>query len=420
MLRWMFLDMNSFFASCEQYDDPRLRGKPVGVCPIIVGGSGAVIAASYEAKARGVGMGVRAAEARQLCPDIRLIKARPSRYIEIHEAVVESIKKHVPITKRYSIDEWSIRLLGKEREPAEARALAARVQQQIAADFGGALPCSIGVAPSRLLAKTACELKKPNGLTVLDVDRMPAALSTMALRDIPGIGPGMDKRLRLAGVDTIGKLWALTEDDCRRIWSSVQGVHFWMGFHGEDPVEPPTHTHSMSHAHVLPPQYRNDEGAHAIMVRLICKLGVRLRMNGYAANRIRAHAVLLPSGTATSSYHDGPAWADDYPLTGVQDTLGLLRAFEVLWQRRPCTFEAGGFSPRKVGVDVGQLTPLHATTGNLFAPDTAQRQLAAALDRINEKYGAHTVHPASMHEVGSYVMEDKIAFGRMPRDCVPM
>ncbi|MEM6314669.1 MAG: hypothetical protein AAF743_11300, partial [Planctomycetota bacterium] len=112
MLRWMFLDMNSFFASCEQLDDPSLRGRPVGVCPVLAGGSGAVIAASYEAKALGVGMGCRAGEARALCPDIALRKARPARYMEIHTAVAAAIDKHIEITKRYSIDEWSMRLMG--------------------------------------------------------------------------------------------------------------------------------------------------------------------------------------------------------------------------------------------------------------------------------------------------------------------
>ncbi|MEM6562615.1 MAG: type VI secretion protein ImpB [Planctomycetota bacterium] len=414
MLRWMFLDMNSFFASCEQLDDPSLRGRPVGVCPVLAGGSGAVIAASYEAKALGVGMGCRAGEARALCPDIALRKARPARYMEIHTAVAAAIDKHIEITKRYSIDEWSMRLMGKEHDPAVATELARRVKAQIADEFEGALPCSVGIAPSRLLAKTACELRKPDGLTVLDVDVLPSALAGMVPRDIPGIGPGMEKRLLNAGVNSIEGLWALSEQDCRRIWGSVNGAHFWMGLHGEDPVEPKTRTQSMSHAHVLPPKYRNDEDAHAIMVRLICKLGTRLRQGNFAAHRLRVSAVLLPKDQPNVSYHHGPAWSDECPLPGTLETLTILRAFETLWQRRPCTFEVGGFTPRKVAVDLGELLPMTATTANLFLPEAAPRTLSDALDTINLKFGPHTVHPAAMHAIHDYEMENKIAFGRMP------
>lgn len=214
-VKWLFLDMSSFFASCEQYDNPALRGRPVGGCPVLANG-GVIVAASYEAKRFGVGM-MRAAEARRVCPGITLLQARPDRYVELHHAVMKSIEKHLPITTTYSIDEWAIRLMGDERRAATARAIAERMQQQIADDFDGALSCSVGLAPSRLLAKTACELKKPNGLTVLTLGQMPDILSPMKLRDIPGIGSGMDLRLRQNDVTTPAELWALSWADCRRI-----------------------------------------------------------------------------------------------------------------------------------------------------------------------------------------------------------
>ncbi|MEM6854845.1 MAG: type VI secretion protein ImpB, partial [Planctomycetota bacterium] len=284
-LRWFFLDMNSFFASCEQYDDPSLRGRPVGVCPILAE-SGAIVAASYEAKARGVRM-MRVAEARRICPEIELRQARPARYVELHHAVAASIEKHLPITKAYSIDEWAIELLGQERQRDQAEALAKRIKQQIHDDFGGALPCSVGIAPSRLLAKTACELYKPDGLTVLTMDQMPGILEPMELTDIPGVGSGMSARLRRQDVATPADLWALAKADCRRIWGSVQGEYFWMGFHGQHAEEVKTRRSSMGHAHMLPPQYRNDEGAHGIMTRLRCKGVMRCRRDGYFAHRLR-------------------------------------------------------------------------------------------------------------------------------------
>ena len=164
MLNWLFLDMNSFFAACEQHDDPDLRGRPVGVCPVLAGG-GAVIAASHDAKRLGVRVGTKADEARRLCPGIEFRQARPKRYVQLHRQLIVSIEKHAPITKAYSIDEWAVRLLGRERQPAAAAELGRRMMDQVRDDFEDALPCSVGNATSRMLAKAACDLHKPRGLS---------------------------------------------------------------------------------------------------------------------------------------------------------------------------------------------------------------------------------------------------------------
>lgn len=412
MLEWFFLDLNSFFASCEQYDRPELRGRPVGVCPVLANG-GAVIAASYEAKAKGVGMGVRAAEARQLCPGITLLQARPARYVELHHSIMKSIDRHVPITKTYSIDEWAIRLMGDERQIENAVTLAKRVKKQIADDHDGALPCSVGIAPSRLLAKTACELQKPDGLTVLTMDRMPGILSPMKLRDIPGIGGGMDARLRQQDVTTPAELWDLSKADCRRVWGSVQGEYFWMGFHGQQADEPKTRRSSMGHAHILPPQYRSAEGAHGIMTRLLCKAVMRCRRDGYFAHRLRVGV----------SFVSGQRWADEIELPSVHDTATVLEHFERLWRRRPWQALPGGSAdelPKKVSVDLSGLTPAGSTPGHLFAQTQRQDKLSQVIDQVNRKFKAHALHPGSMTNVVDYTMDDKIAFGRIPEQDIAM
>ncbi|MEM9881326.1 MAG: type VI secretion protein ImpB [Planctomycetota bacterium] len=422
MLNWLFLDMNSFFASCEQHDDPSLRGRPVGVCPVLAAG-GAVIAASYDAKARGVGMGCRAAEARRLCPDIALRQARPARYVAIHKLVMKSIERHLPITKTWSIDEWALRLIGDERQPGAAVRIARRIKAQVAEDFRGALPCSVGLAPSRLLAKAACECRKPDGLTVITLADMPDALSSMKLNDLPGVGSGMDARLRRADVDTVAKLWALSRADCRRIWGSVQGEYFWSGLHGVDPVMPAERRRSMGHAHILPPQYRTPGGAHAILTRLLCKAAVRLREHGYFAHALRVHV----------SLESKRSWCDEIALPGVQDTPTLLQHLGRLWARRPAALRAAdglpgadtsADPPKKVGVDVGGLTASAATPGHLFPDADRPRRLSHALDTINRKVrtksGRHAIYPGSMAPVADYVMDDKIAFGRIPEESLAM
>ncbi len=411
VLDWLFLDMNSFFASCEQYDEPALRGQPVGVCPVLAAG-GAIIAASYEAKRRGVTM-MRVAEARQLCPEIELRQARPARYVELHHAVAASIERHLPITKAYSIDEWAIELRGDEKQPANAQAIARRMKQQIHDDFDGALPCSVGIAPSRLLAKTACELQKPDGLTVLTMDQMPGILEPMSLTDIPGVGGGMDLRLRQNDVTTPAELFALSMADCRRIWGSVQGEYFWLGFHGQPAVEVKPRRSSMGHAHILPPQYRNAEGAHGIMTRLLCKAVMRCRRDGYFAHRLRVSV----------SFVSGQRWVDEIELPSVHDTPTVLEHFERLWRRRPWQVIPGGSSqelPKKVSVDLGGLTPAESTPGHLFAQTQRQDKLSEVIDRVNRKFKAHAIHPGSMTNVVDYAMDDKIAFGRIPEQDIAM
>ena len=391
---------------------------------MLAGGSGAVIAASYEAKARGVGMGCREAEARQRCPEITLLQARPDRYVQLHHAVARSIEKHLPITKGYSIDEWAMRLVRAEREPAAARRLAQRIKTQIRDDFHGALPCSIGVAPTRLLAKTACELQKPDGLTILELSDLPGAVADrMQLGDLPGIGEGMQRRLRAADVPTIAALWRLSKSDCRRIWGSVNGEYFWCGLHGVDVEEVKTRRSSVGHAHILPPHLRHPEAAYGIMTRLTCKAAVRLRHMGYVAHRLRAHV----------SFTSPLAWSDEIALPAVQDTPTILHHLARL---NPLAVmqHAGGFPrdhvpgstpprtdpPKKVSIDLSGLTPIHETTGHLFAQADRPKKLSETLDAINRKFGGHKIHPATMQGVADYPMDDKIAFGRVPEEWIKM
>jgi DNA polymerase-4 len=165
-LQWLFLDMNSYFASCEQEDRPGLRGRPVGVVPMLAD-STCVIAASYEAKAFGVKTGTGVKEARLLCPGITLVEARPKLYTQIHEAIVNTVSSELPAPHVLSIDEMACRLWANERTGGDAVRLALHVKAKMRRDVGSTLRCSIGIAPNGFLAKVATDLYKPNGLVVL-------------------------------------------------------------------------------------------------------------------------------------------------------------------------------------------------------------------------------------------------------------
>lgn len=403
--RWLFVDMDSFFASVEQHLRPELRGRMVGIIPVESQGT-CIIAASRDAKALGIKVGTPVREARALNPDIILVKARPRIYVSIHHAILRSVDRCAPVYKVYSIDEWSIRLIGKERTAANAISLAHRIKQQLLTDFSPHLACSIGIAPTRLLAKIGSDIEKPNGLVVLDPAALPARLDHLKLTDLPGIASGMLERLHAAGIRSVRELWNISAQDSRRIWNSSSGEDWWHGFHGNDIPEQATTRSTITHASVLAPEFRTDTGARGILIRLICKGAARLRQHQHASHRL---------GISVRSY-SGKNWNVDAPLEGTQSTLAIVRAFESLWLTRPWSAHPKSWEPiAQVSMTLSRLTPLESTTPSLFAEDARLQSISNAMDRINKRWGNHSVYLGSMHNF-RHEMEDKIAFGRIPDD----
>jgi DNA polymerase IV len=397
-MNWMLIDMNSYFASVEQHDRPELRGRRVAVIPVESENT-CVIAASADAKRFGVKTGTRVRDARQLCPGIVLVKARPDRYVKVHHEILRSVDQCAPVHKVYSIDEWTIRLLGKECEQERAIDLGRRIKQQLLRDFSPCLTCSIGIAPTRLLAKIASDLEKPDGLTVLDPSELPGKLDHLSLDDLCGIGSGMLTRLDAHGIQSVRDLWALSRQQAIGVWGSVAGGYWWAGFHGFDEPELSTRRRSMSHANVLDPQFRNDQAAYGIMVRLLCRLGARLRHDDYFAQHLRVHL----------QYVRGGSWHGQAALLYVQDTPTLLKKFRKLWQQRI----PGTAAPIKVGVEVGGLVPAAQVSPTLFDELEKPRRVSQALDKINQRWGLATIYFGSMQGFRHH-MDDKIAFGRIP------
>lgn len=397
-LAWLFVDMNSFFASVEQQLRPELRGVPVGVVPVKSEGT-SVIAASREAKAFGVKTGTGVREARAMCPGIQLVKARPAVYVEVHHAIATSIERCVPFHKAYSIDEWAIRLCGVERDPLVATDLGRRIKARIRADHGECITCSVGIAPTRLLAKIASNLQKPDGLTVLETKDLPDRLEHQSLRSLTGIGAGMAVKLERNGVRTIRDLWGLSRRQSIAVWGSVHGAVWWAGFHGIDEPEIPQRKSSMCHANVLEPRLRNEAGAHGILMRLICRLGGRLRHEGYLATAL----------SISISDRDGGHFSTTLELPSVHDNASLLEAYAKMWAKRGPSAR----NPLQVGAVVSGLVRVEQVEGNLFKQADRSVRLSRAMDTIHGKWGLSSIYMGAMHDVRQK-MEEKIAFGRIP------
>ena len=168
-LRTLYVDFNSYFASAEQQLDPLLRGRPVGVLPVLADTT-CCIAASHEAKRCGVKTGTLVSDARKLCPDIRFVEARPAIYVDLHHRLVEAIESCLHVDRVMSIDEVSCRLTGSDCQRSRALALADRIKRAIAERVGTELRSSIGIAPNIFLAKVASDMQKPDGCVVIDDD----------------------------------------------------------------------------------------------------------------------------------------------------------------------------------------------------------------------------------------------------------
>jgi DNA polymerase-4 len=212
-LRWLYIDFNSYFASVEQQLRPELRGKPVAVVPVETDFTSA-IAASYEAKAFGVKTGTKIHEAKRLCPGLVCVLARHECYVDFHHRLVEEIDRHLPVTAVCYIDEVACRLMDNEVSVVRSTEIAQSIKSGIANNIGSYMRCSIGIAPNRYLAKVGTELQKPDGLVVLQAADLPQKLFSLKLRDIPGIGANIERRIRNSGITDLPGLFAL---DLRQI-----------------------------------------------------------------------------------------------------------------------------------------------------------------------------------------------------------
>jgi len=395
---WLFLDMNAYFASCEQQRQPRLRGRPVAVVPTMTDRT-CCIAVSYEARPYGVRTGTNVGEARRMCPGIELVEGRHEHYIELHHAIVAAVNTVLPVEKICSIDEMVCQLAPEHRTLGPARELAEQVKRAIFEQVGPYLRCSIGLAPNRFLAKVGSNLQKPDGLSAIIRDQLPHRLHALKLTDLPGIGKNMQRRLAQRGVTTTRQLCSLSRPAMTQMWQSVLGEWWWHALRGDEVADKPTKRQTVGHSHMLPPDLRTDAGARAVLVRLLHKAAARLRKMNYVARRL----------LVTLRYvGDWPSWSVKIPIARCGDTPTLLKALESAWAERP----AGG-RPLQAAVTLTHLEPLQSTTLPLFAEDRAAVEAAQTMDHVNQSLGANKLYFASMHETRK-AAPLRIAFTNIP------
>ena len=382
-LRSLLVDFNSYFASVEQQVEPRLRGKPIGVVPMLADTT-VCIAASVEAKTFGVKTGTKVADARRMCPGIEFVVARHEIYIEFHHLAVSVVDSFVPVRAVLSIDEMDCELTGRWREPARAMEIAQNVKAGLRGRIGECLRTSIGIGPNTFIAKTASDMVKPDGLVMIRQEELPGRLFDLPVRALSGVGAQMEKRLHAHGIRTVKDLAGRSTEELRTVWGGVGGDIMWSRIRGEEQHEREAQSHSITHSSVLGPDHRNPEHAFAVLNRLTQKAAMRMRKAGYYCTRFGVGL----------RYLDGSHWHSEMRLVDTQDTRTFLHALEKLWEKRPKDRR----TILKVEMALADLMAESEHTGSLFAAEERSKSLYSALDKLNARFGKQAVYFASAHD----------------------
>ena len=345
-----------------------------------------------------------------MCPGLVLVPARHDLYVAFHRKICREVDRHIPIAKVCSIDEVACSLMGSERARENALDLARRIKRGIRANVGSQIGCSIGIAPTRFLAKVASDMQKPDGLTVLDAHALPGPLLKLKLNDLPGVGANMERRLIAAGVGSVEALWKLGPRGARRVWGSVAGERLWYALRGVEAPEPETGRRSIGHGRVLAPALRNAEAARLVARRLAQKAASRLRRLGCCAGGIGLGARFL----------GGRDWGDGFRLRRTEDSFTILDGFDRLWAAMLAR-RGADCRPLSVSVVLYDLSDKAAATPDLLdrleAPRAAPRprvDLSQMIDRLNARYGQDTIVLGAKPADRAGYMGAKIAFTRIP------
>ena len=370
-------DLDAFYASVEQRDDPRLRGRPV-----IVGG-GVVLAASYEAKAYGIRTAMGGRRARALCPDAIVVGPRMPAYSEASKAVYRVFEDTTPLVEGLSIDEAFLDVRGLRRLSGTPVEIAERLRHNVLERVG--LPLTVGVARTKFLAKVASAVAKPDGLLVVQPGRELAFLHALPVERLWGVGDVTAAKLRELGVDTVGDVARLPEGVLVSMLGVASGRHLHALAHNRDPrpVLPRRRRRSIGSQCALGRSRRSHADVEAVLVGLVDRVTRRLR----AARRVGRTVVLrLRFGDfsrATRSYTLPEATCETMAVLAAAK--GLLAASRPEIERRGLTL---------VGITVANLDDGDAIQLALPLHPDRSAAVDAAVDAVRERFGVNAVRRA--------------------------
>ena len=367
-------DLDAFFASVEQRDDPALRGRPV-----IVGG-GVVLAASYEAKARGVRTAMGGRQAKRLCPDVVVVPGRMEAYSAASKAVFAVFRDMSPLVEGLSIDEAFLDVRGMAHFAGSPAEIAARLRRRVREEVG--LPITVGVARTKFLAKVASGVAKPDGLLVVPPDGELAFLHPLPVERLWGVGPVTAGKLHARGIRTVGQVAQLAETTLVSLLGRASGRHLHALAHNRDPrrVQTGRRRRSIGGQRALGRRRRTWPAIDAVVVALVERIARRLR----AAQRVCRTVVLRlrfdDFSRATRSHTLMEATAETRVI--------LATARELLAAARPM-IEREGLT--LVGLSLSNLEDDAAVQLALPFDRHGGAALDTTIDRVRDLYGTDAI-----------------------------
>lgn len=370
-------DMNAFFCGVEQLDHPEWQGRPIGVTNGTTGTC--IITCSYEARAWGIGTGMRLPQARKQCPGFIRVPARPQRYAAVSARIMEALKAITPDIEVFSVDEAFLDITRCQRLHGSPARIARLIKQTIE-DASGGLLCSVGVSGDKTTAKFAAKQDKPDGLTIIPPWDAASTLAPVRITELCGINEGIGRYLADRGVEVCGDMPRLPISELGRRFGNI-GRRIWLMCQGLDPE--PIHLQvadpkTIGHSKVMPPDTRDAEVIHIYLLHMASKVGARLRRYQLAARHFLI-GLRTELGWLAGKYRT-PIPTQD---TGVINKL-CLQAVQEHWRGE------GVFQVRIMALDPAQV----AIQPDLFAPSQdRQHRLYHAVDAINRRFGEFAVAP---------------------------
>ena len=367
-------DLDAFYASVEQRDDPRLRGRPV-----IVGG-GVVLAASYEAKALGIRTAMGGREARRLCPRAIVVRPRMEAYSEASKAVYRVFEDTSPLVEALSIDEAFIDVRGMRRMAGTPLEIAARLRHRVLEEVG--LPLTVGIARTKFLAKVASGVAKPDGLLAVPAERELAFLHALPVEALWGVGAVTADKLHRLGIDTVGEVAAVPEALLVSMLGRAAGRQLHALAHNRDPrpVQPGRRRGSIGSQRARGRAPWSAESVDADVIALVDRVTRRMRVAGRAGRTVVLRLRFDDFTRATRSHTLPRATAS------TETVLGTARA---LVQSALPTLEERGLT--LVGISVANLE--NAREVQLLLPFDGRHQeaLDAVVDEVRERFGSKAI-----------------------------
>ncbi len=366
-------DLDAFFASVEQRDDPRLRGRPV-----LVGG-GVVLAASYEAKARGVETAMSERRARSLCSDAIVVPPRMSAYSEASKAVFAVFEDTTPLVEGLSIDEAFLDVRGLERLAGSPDVIAARLRRRVRNEVG--LPITVGIARTKFLAKVASAVAKPDGLLVVPPEDELGFLHPLPVERLWGVGRVSAAKLHDRGIRTVGQVAALDEELLVYILGRAAGRHIHALAHNRDPrrVQTGRRTRSIGAQRALGRRPTSFDEIDATLVAVVDRVARRLRAGGRVCRTVVLRLRFDDFSRATRSKTLGRLTAQSHTL---------LDAARCLFADALPLIAARGIT--LIGVSLTNLQNADRVQLS-FSDDWRPDALDAALDTVRNRYGSKAI-----------------------------